>query len=62
MGMAHVERVQRFIEQHIGRVLSQDHRNERPLALTAGQLIESATGEVDQLKLFERSFDMTVIN
>ena len=44
--VAEVERAGRLVEEHDRRLLRQDHREPAALALTAGEVVEAARGEL----------------
>src|SRR5690606_28992759 len=52
--VAHVEVVERLVEQHVVGVLAEGHGDERALPLPAGELVEVPVGEVGELEVPQR--------
>ncbi|MOA13679.1 hypothetical protein D3C78_1337410 [compost metagenome] len=60
-GVFHVEIVERFVEQHIIRILTQHHGHEGALALAAGKLIQKPPGQGLEMQIFQRPVDMDLV-
>ena len=54
----HVQVVQRLVQQHVLRVLRHDHRDKRPLPLTAAELVQKLVLQITEVHVLNGLVDV----